>query len=152
MTSHLSIGRWILPALMTIVAIRGSAVLAEEGAAGKEPAEKASEKPAEKVDDRFAVPKDATAAEMLAFLRKVRRQQIKSVDEMKQLLAAIEQGSDAILSAKDADDEATLAAVRFKFMVYNTRSEYLDDETAADWLARAGSTELRGLFRGVGHA
>lgn len=28
----------------------------------------------------------------------------------------------------------------------------LDDETAADCLARAGSTELRGLFRGVGHA
>lgn len=89
--------------------------------------EAAEEKPA----DPFALPKDTTPASLLKFINKTKKYPAKTEDELSAMLAAIEKAADLVLASKEADEDEAVSAVRYKFMVFNTRTQYLQDEKAA---------------------
>lgn len=114
---------------MGVVTVAGlmfvwSAMAQDEKPAKKDAAESKTE------ENPFALPKDASPAQLLRFIKKMQKYPAQSEDELVKMLAAIDQAADLVLKMKETDADDAESAVRYKFMVYRTQLEHLNDKQA----------------------
>lgn len=81
----------------------------EETKTKQTPAEKSK-----KAADPFAVPRDASAGELLEFIERVRRTRVRSLQDYRKLNNAVAAAAEAILE-QDADEKTELEAIKAKF-------------------------------------
>ncbi|MCC7421723.1 MAG: TlpA family protein disulfide reductase [Planctomycetaceae bacterium] len=120
-TGRLAMGALTVAGLMFVWSAR---------AEDEKPAKKGASAAAEKEEDPFALPKDASPAQLLRFIKKMQKYPAQSSGELEKMLAAIDQAADLVLKMKETDADDAETAARYKFMVYRTQVEHLEDKSA----------------------
>lgn len=122
-TGRLAVGAVTVAGLMFVWSAR-----AQDEKPAKKGAPAAADK--EKEEDPFALPKDAGPSQLLRFIKKMQKYPAQTPEELEKMLTAIEQASDLVLKSKEADADNAEMAVKYKFMVYRTQIEHLEDKSA----------------------
>jgi thiol-disulfide isomerase/thioredoxin len=91
-------------------------------------AEDAKKDDAKKADDPFAVPKGATASELVAHINKIARRrppqnQEERLEHFRKLSAAILEASSLALESKDISDEDAAVSLRWQFQALNLQQQ-----------------------------